>query len=72
MLSDKDREEMLKHVGAGIVLQDALYEHTKLSVKAVVAPTLSPPTGKMTVVQVDKVKEKPMPALLHDRRWGYD
>jgi hypothetical protein len=72
MLSDEDKAELDRHVGEGLAEQDALYEYTRLSVETSPAPRLSPPAGKMAIVQVDKVKEKPMPALLHDRRWGYD
>jgi hypothetical protein len=70
MMSDEFKARLDRHISEGFASQDALYEYAKLSVKITPEPILSPPTGKMK--DVSKSKGKPSPALLHDRRRGYD
>ena len=70
MLSDKDKELLYKHVSDIIAAQDELYDYTALSVNVTLAPRLSPPKGRLK--DVSKSKAKSSPALLHDRRRGFD
>jgi hypothetical protein len=70
MLSDENKRLLDEHISAGFASQDELYEYTKLSVSVTPEPILSPPTGKMK--NVSKPKAKSSPALLHDRRRGFD
>ena len=70
MLSKEKLAELHAVISAGFIEQAEKQEDMKMSVVPSAEPVLSRPTGKVAVVP--KEKAKPMPALLHDRRWGYD